>query len=245
MTPEQEALYALSCDRPRSDVSVPAQLEYDRLKPVWQRSVPSEVMESNSGAGALLEHDARPGSRHTVDWSGTVHTFRPHRGGSLFVGISFAVTAVLVAAVGLSSVAAPSGLDIGSRVLLCGLVCIPCVWLGIRLTRMGVQVGHGELIIRNLRTYVVDVAAIREITLERKPVYQGTDPWLPRVHLTDGRRIWLEGWSCGPAGNPPRLELVATLDELCTLIGIDSPYGAFHPGRYRSGRRGTHRGSRR
>ena len=37
MTPEQEALYALQWNLPRSDLSTAVQLEYDRLKPVWER----------------------------------------------------------------------------------------------------------------------------------------------------------------------------------------------------------------
>ncbi len=37
LTPEQEALYALEWNLPRSDLSMAAQLEYDRLKADWER----------------------------------------------------------------------------------------------------------------------------------------------------------------------------------------------------------------
>jgi hypothetical protein len=35
LTPELEALYALQWNVPRSELSVAAQLEYDRLRPRW------------------------------------------------------------------------------------------------------------------------------------------------------------------------------------------------------------------
>lgn len=37
MAPEQEALYALHWNVPRSELSMAAQLEYDRLGPAWER----------------------------------------------------------------------------------------------------------------------------------------------------------------------------------------------------------------
>jgi DivIVA domain-containing protein len=37
MAPEQEALYALHWNVPRSELSVAARLEYDRLRPAWER----------------------------------------------------------------------------------------------------------------------------------------------------------------------------------------------------------------
>ena len=37
MTPEQEALYALQWNVPRSELSMAAQIEYDRLRPAWER----------------------------------------------------------------------------------------------------------------------------------------------------------------------------------------------------------------
>src|SRR5690349_7830029 len=37
MAPEQEALYALHWNVPRSELSMAARLEYDRLRPAWER----------------------------------------------------------------------------------------------------------------------------------------------------------------------------------------------------------------
>ncbi len=37
MTPEQEALYALNWNVPRSELPMAAQLEYDRLRPAWEQ----------------------------------------------------------------------------------------------------------------------------------------------------------------------------------------------------------------
>lgn len=37
MAPEQEALYALQWNVPRDELSMTAQLEYDRLMPAWER----------------------------------------------------------------------------------------------------------------------------------------------------------------------------------------------------------------
>ena len=36
-TPEQEALYVVQCNVPRSELSLAAQLEYDRLRPPQER----------------------------------------------------------------------------------------------------------------------------------------------------------------------------------------------------------------
>jgi hypothetical protein len=48
LTPEQEALYALDRNLQRSDLSMAAQLEYDRLKPAWDRE---EITGRNAAAG--------------------------------------------------------------------------------------------------------------------------------------------------------------------------------------------------
>ena len=49
MSPEQEALYALHWNVPRSELSMTAQLEYDRLRPAWERGevrLASEELEA-------------------------------------------------------------------------------------------------------------------------------------------------------------------------------------------------------
>jgi DivIVA domain-containing protein len=47
MAPEQEALYALHWNVPRGELSIAAQLEYDRLRPAWERG------ETRPAAGEL------------------------------------------------------------------------------------------------------------------------------------------------------------------------------------------------
>jgi hypothetical protein len=45
VTPLQQALDALDRDLPRSGLSKAAQLEYDRIKPVWEDGTPAEVQQ--------------------------------------------------------------------------------------------------------------------------------------------------------------------------------------------------------
>ena len=42
VTPERQALYALGRDLPRGDLLMAAQLEYDRLRPAWERGKVAE-----------------------------------------------------------------------------------------------------------------------------------------------------------------------------------------------------------
>jgi hypothetical protein len=63
MTPLQEALYALHWDLPHSDLSLAAQLEYDRGKPVWERGVPAEVLRSYMDGESPAESDSRSAAR--------------------------------------------------------------------------------------------------------------------------------------------------------------------------------------
>ncbi len=57
LTPELEALYALHRNVPRSELSMGAQLEYDRLRAAWERG------EARPAAGALEGGPARLGAR--------------------------------------------------------------------------------------------------------------------------------------------------------------------------------------
>lgn len=52
-TPEQEAWYALVWDVSRSELSVAGQLEYDRLRPVWEKEHPAWVRERGMTRRAL------------------------------------------------------------------------------------------------------------------------------------------------------------------------------------------------
>jgi hypothetical protein len=56
MTPEQEALHALDRDLPRSDLSMAAQLESDRLRAAWERGEALPVWDREA---AQLAWEAR------------------------------------------------------------------------------------------------------------------------------------------------------------------------------------------
>ena len=85
LTPELEALYALHRNVPRSELSMAAQLEYDRLRAAWEQG------EARPAAGELeatrlaweheysARHDSGPAIQHAVDRSGTTRTFRYRR----------------------------------------------------------------------------------------------------------------------------------------------------------------------
>src|SRR5690348_9273593 len=55
MAPEHEALYALESNVPRSALSMAAQLEYDRLRPAWERG---EAMPAWDREAARLAREA-------------------------------------------------------------------------------------------------------------------------------------------------------------------------------------------
>lgn len=87
---EQEAFYALRRDLPRSGLSPAAQLEYDRLRPGWERDAARNKRDADLAA-------QRKG--HTVDRSGTIHTFRYRRGALLYIGIFTAGCAIALGVV--------------------------------------------------------------------------------------------------------------------------------------------------
>jgi hypothetical protein len=61
MTPLQEALYALYQNVPRSELSMAAQLEYDRLRPAWERGEAWPAAEELEAARLAWERgEARP-----------------------------------------------------------------------------------------------------------------------------------------------------------------------------------------
>ena len=63
---------------------------------------------------------------------------------------------------------------------------------------------------------------IRAITLQPKAISQGGNIWIPQVDLIDGTNIWITSFECGPAARPPKLERVATVDELRKLLRVQS-----------------------
>jgi hypothetical protein len=100
------------------------------------------------------------------------------------------------------------------------LVMVVCSWVGIRQFRNGAQVSGHKLTIRNeLRTYTVDAADIRRITLQPKSVGEGGTRWVARVELT-AKSIWIDNFDCGPASKPPKPGRVAVVDEIRALLGV-------------------------
>jgi hypothetical protein len=114
--------------------------------------------------------------------------------------------------------------------LLACVVGLAFAWYGIRYLRWGVQVSGQKLTIRNdLRTYTVDAADIRAITLQpKRPANKDWGPyWATRVELTNGKSIWIGNFDCGPAGRPPRPERVAIVEEVRALLGLrDADFSA-------------------
>jgi hypothetical protein len=258
MAPEQEALYALQWNVPRSELSMAAQLEYDRLVPAWERGEVRPAAGELEAARLAWEQDPARQARqdtarqarqqeglwdvwerkraeklaaretglawgHTVDRSGTIHTFRFQRG----LLIPGAIMALAFAATGFAlAVAAPlSGWspNLGSKGdLIFAIVSFPlCLWLGIRLLRVAVQIRAGKMTIRSyFRTRTVNVGEIRAISLQPKPTTPAGSQWIPRVDLTNGRSIWINNLECGPADRPPKPYLAASFDEIRRVLGV-------------------------
>jgi hypothetical protein len=57
MTPEQEALYALQWNVPRSELSMAAQINYDRLRPAWERGEARPTAEEAEAARLAWEQE--------------------------------------------------------------------------------------------------------------------------------------------------------------------------------------------
>jgi DivIVA domain-containing protein len=74
MAPEQEALYALHWNVPRSELSMAAQLEYDRLRPAWERG------EARPAAGELEAARLAWEARHAWEGSRARGQARPVNG---------------------------------------------------------------------------------------------------------------------------------------------------------------------
>jgi hypothetical protein len=259
MAPEQEALYALQWNVPRSELSMAAQLEYDRLMPAWERGEVRPAAGELEAARLAWEQDAarlareqdaarQPGELegawpswerkraerlaaretglawgHTVDRSGTIHTFRFQRG-SLLVGaimaLACAAACFAVAVAAPLSGWSPNVGDKGGEIQLIGLFLVG-LWFGIRLLRVAVEIGAGKMTIRSyFRTRTVNVGEIRAITLQSKSMGQAGNHWIPRVDLTDERSIWISNFDCGRADRPPRPYLAASFDEFRGVLGV-------------------------
>ena len=155
---------------------------------------------------------------HEVAPEPGAHTFRSRPGGHLFGGI-----VLIVIAVSLALVVAPQGFISNWFKIAWGLACILIAWFGFRFAREAVQVRDGQLIARNsLRTRKISASEIRGITCASMPLRGGVS-WAPRIELAGGRKIWLAGlWTPGTRLGPPP-KLVATIDEIQTLLRSDPP----------------------
>ena len=141
--------------------------------------------------------------------------FRMQPRGHLFGGIVMVATAVILAVV----IGAQTSQSILFRTLF-GLGCVLYAWFGERLARARVQVHGGRLIVHDyLRTRTVNASDIREITWDWWR--SGGTRWVvPRVHLAGGGSIRLSGlWSYGSR----QAELVTTVEEILSLLGVDVP----------------------
>jgi hypothetical protein len=174
---------------------------------------------------ARLKRDSLAAARHAVDRSGTTHTFRLQRGlllGGGIVALAFGVACLGLAVAAPLTAWSPNVGGKGDEVWTIGWGFL-CLWFGIRLLRVGVQVRGEKLTIRSyLRTRTVSASDIRAITLQPKTIGQSGNIWIPRVDLIDGTGIWITSFECGPAARPPKLERVATVDELRKLLGVQS-----------------------
>jgi hypothetical protein len=63
MTPEEESWYALTWDLPYDDLPKAVQLEYKRLKPVWEKAREAEAQARIEQVGPARTRTTRPGSR--------------------------------------------------------------------------------------------------------------------------------------------------------------------------------------
>ncbi len=136
---------------------------------------------------------------------GATRTFAFERGLRLAAVASLTFVLLLISAVIVSPAGTQEGLGVWGKVALLALVDIPAGWWAIRWFRLGVRVSAGSVIIRNLwRTRRIGMHEIRDITLETKDVRQeggrSTPFWMPRIWLTNGDSIWLQGLTCGAAG---------------------------------------------
>jgi hypothetical protein len=228
-----------------------AQLEYDRLMPAWERGEVRPAAGELEAARLAWEQDtARQADErdgllavwerkraeklaaretglawgHRVDRSGTIHTFRFQRGLLIFGAVmvlAFAAAFFALAVAGPLSGWSPNvGMSKGNEIWAIGAGLL-CLWLGIRLLRVAVEISAGKMTIRSyFRTRTVNVGEIRAISLQSKSTGSGGNQWIPRVDLTDGRSIWINNLECGPADRPPKSYLAASFDEIRGVLGV-------------------------
>src|SRR5215475_9849009 len=179
-------------------------------------------------AGHLLQPHLEAARRHRAEWlarrhsvnrSGTTHTFHLHRGSAIY-SAAFGAGFLALGVAGLFGPGHPAGWEL--LALLGGSLAGGAfsAWIGVRSSRMGVQISSVNLTVRNwFSSYTVSRGEIGAITL--RPKASGTEGsrWVPHVELADGRSGWIDALDCGPAKEPPQPEPVALLDEVRALLG--------------------------
>lgn len=91
MAPDQEALYALHWNVPRSELSMAAQLEYDRLRPAWELGAARPAAGELEAARHAWEREHPP----TDERRGSLLVTRPRRYARLVTGDKILDTAFL------------------------------------------------------------------------------------------------------------------------------------------------------
>jgi hypothetical protein len=231
VTPEQQALYALVRDLPRSDLPMAAQLEYDRLRPAWERGEMADLVPPRDLEPALrqdIDQEPRPAVvRPPWIGPGTTHTFHLRPGFHGFVGVLGLAIAAFFLVFPIVGLFTPGfyndfhAVDVWG-ILGAGALVLGFAWMGIRQFRNGAQVSGHTLTIRNeLRTYTVDASDIRAITLQPKSSGEGGPRWVARVELTSGKSIWIDNFECGPARKPPIPDRAAAVQAVRALVGLE------------------------
>ena len=237
LTPELEALYALHRNVPRSELSMAAQFEYDRLRAAWEQGEAWPAAGELEAARLAWEHeysarhDSGSAIRHAVDRSGTTRTFRYRRVFHMVLGTPVVVIGVGYLVGDAAALAYPSsswargdgGVSTWDSIWMAA-VALVVTWLGIRLFRLGVlQVSAGKMRVRGyFRTRAVDASEIRAIPLRREDIGGESSRlrWRARVELTCGKSFWIDGFDCGRAEKPPKPDRAAILDEVRALLGV-------------------------
>jgi hypothetical protein len=186
MSPEEEALYALDQNLPRDDLSLAAQLEYDRLRPAWERGEPRPAWDREAARLAWERtHDRkRQGSRHVTtpsrnvtiaNWQGRILT-------ACFVVLLGAVAVLW----GFSSLRSPA-----LRVTFLAIAAFALTWSLYRGWRMEVRFDDHHVTIRKfLRTYRIGWPEISRFEDGRITVNVGNArAWALDIVLRDGRVI--------------------------------------------------------
>jgi hypothetical protein len=159
-----------------------------------------ELLQSHLEA-ARRKRAAWLARRHSVNRSGTTHTFRLH-GRIAILSAAFGTGFLTLGVAGLFGPGHPTGWELLALLGGCLAGGAFSVWMGVRSFRMGVQISGGNLTVRNwFSSYTVSGGEIGAITLRPKAGGREGSRWVPRVELADGRSGWIDALDCGPAKN--------------------------------------------